>query len=197
METEVSDSKPHELKGILGYVGTTGVGKTYLARQHLEQLRNKGVPGVVIDAATVENFEDLPHAKDAREVLQSLFGSKDATIIAWTPRTVEEFDAFLNAVMEAKSERGVAMLIDEITFWKKSKNLPFYFRTWRHSRSTILVTSQHVSADLGQVLFGCNPHIYIFRTTAPRSLEWYFKWHGLDTDKIREMPDRQYLEKDF
>ncbi len=190
-----------KLIGILGYVGTTGVGKTYLARQHLDELHKMGIPCLVIDSATVQNFADLPHVKNAREVVTKLYSEYDegspAPMIAWTPRTIEEFDALLNAIMEAKADGGVAILIDEITFWKKSLNLPFLCRTWRHSRTTILVTSQHVSADLGQVLFGCNPRIFIFRTTAPRSLEWLFKWHGLDVDAIREMPDREYIEKLF
>lgn len=186
-----------DLTGILGYVGTTGVGKTYLAKEHLLKLHKSGVPCVVIDGATVANFDDIPHVQDAREVAEALWGSREAKLIAWTPKTVDEFDSLMRAIQAARGERGIAILIDEITFWKKSAELPFLFRTWRHSKTTILVTSQHVSADLGQVLFGCNPRIFIFRTTAPRSLEWFLRWHGLDPDKIRALPDRTYLVHRF
>lgn len=192
-----TNDQGEELNGILGYVGTTGSGKTHLAFLHLQRLHKSGVHCVVIEGVMVDNFEHLPMLKNAREVLISLYSKEQKEIPAWVPRDEMELDAFLNAVMEAKPEQGIAILIDEVSFWKKSKNLPFLFRTWRHSKSTILVTSQHVSADLGQVLFGCNPKLYIFRTTAPRSLKWLEDWHGLEPNQIREMQDWHYLEKRF
>lgn len=206
-QAEKSPDKAPELKGILVYVGTTGAGKTYLAFEHLKELARKGVNCVIIDSASVDNFREVDHVESLSAVGEALWGKKRGVMVAWTPRDIrlkggevmeaeEQFERLCKAVQEAKGE-PVALLVDEVSFWKDSRELKTLCRTWRHSNATVLVTSQHVSADIGQVLFGCSPTLFLFRTTAPRSLEFIMRWHGLDPDQIRGMPDRKYVVKKF
>jgi len=181
--------------GIHVYLGTTGIGKTYKALEDLRGLHRKGWRCVVIDSARVENFSKLERCETLEAVVRRTWGGGKPCFVAWTPEDTDEFDAFMQAALETGD---VAILVDEVSFWSGKNGtriLPKLCRVWRHSRVRLLITCQHVGSDLTQTLLACNPRIFIFRCTAPRSLEWVEKWHGIPLAEARAIPDRTYLEK--
>jgi hypothetical protein len=175
------------------YLGGPGYGKTWLAKAELLELRAQRPCGaVVIDSAGVALLEDIPEALTLRETLEAAFGRGE--LVRWTPRSVDEFDRFLLA---ARKPGGILILVDELSFWRWSKQLDPLCRTWRHARTSLFLTCQHVGADLAQGMLACNPKIRIFNVSAPRSLEWLERWHQLDTGAIRAQGVGEYILKDF
>ena len=156
----------------------------------------------------MDNFAEVKHVDAFEEATPYLWGKGKETLIAWTPQDIykkgedepetaeAQFNQAMRVIREVKGP-PIAILVDEVSFWKDSSEFKTLCRTWRHAHATVLVTSQHVSADIGQVLFGCNPTLFLFRTTAPRSLEFIMRWHGLDPAEIRELPDRKFIVKKF
>lgn len=186
-------------QGIEVAVGTTGTGKTYLLYQELKKLARTR-PAVLIDSIGAENFLLFPHAKSLADVGNQLRAWKPGTIIYWTPDGIEDFDAFFNAllaVQKAGKASPIAVLVDEVSAWTmetRSKALRKICRVWRHAKLTLLITSQHVSADLGQVMLACNPLFYLFRTTSPRSLDWIEDNVRIPRESIEALPDRHWFE---
>jgi len=179
--------------GLHIYLGTTGAGKTHKAFEDLKDYHARTKLGcVVIDSGRAKNFRAFPHEPTLQAVVQAVWAEKK--LAYWTPRDLDELERFLSASEKAG---GIAFLIDEIGFWPGTRELPRVCRVWRHAEVTILVTAQHVGKDLGQVLLGCNPTIYVFRTTAPRSLEWLEDWHELDQQAVRAQSTGVYIEKRF
>lgn len=183
-------------EGIHVYLGTTGVGKTFKAlAEALETSRVTGLSLIVVDSGGAMNFEQLPHSKSLVDVVRSAWGTP-GSLTVWTPPDDEgkAFDGLMKACQDAGH---VILLVDEISFWAHSTRFRTLCRVWRHSHVTLLVTCQNVGTDLAQGLLACNPTLYLFRTTAPRSLEWVLRWHGIDPDEVRALPDREYIVKTF
>lgn len=65
-------------------------------------------------------------------------------------------------------------------------------RTWRHRSIRLILTSQHVSGDVPQAAWACDPGLCVFRTTSRRSLELLEREFDLDPDAVRALPDRAY-----
>jgi hypothetical protein len=196
-----------ELEGIIAYGGTTKMGKTYLAKSHFMELVEDGYNGLVIDSQGVENFDEIEHVS-AREIFPKLWAKREpdtvGNVVAWTPtgdkdrEDSEYVNLALGVIRESNRKVGpLVVLVDECSFWKNCAEFKMLCRTWRHAKVTLLLTSQHLSADMGQVVFGCNPQLVIFRSTAPRSLEFLAKWHDLDPAEIRALPEREYILRRF
>lgn len=191
---------PH---GICVYVGTTGSGKTYLAWKHLKRLRRRArVPCLLIDSAGAENFQGEPHAKGLAEVAAQL-NDPNKGIVYWTPENVLEVDALFSVLLRLAKEgkaTPIGIMIDEVSFWtveSRSKELRKLCRLWRHVKVTLLITSQHVSGDLGQVMLACNPLLFLFKTTAPASLKWIEDNHAVTAEEVRAIPERSWVEVRF
>lgn len=197
-----------ELEGIIAYAGTTGAGKTYLARKHFDELVSEGCNGLVVDSQGVENFDDIPHVLKVAEIFPALWKprkeSDPGNVVAWTPSAegrledTELVDSVAQVIRQVKGKAGpLVVLVDEFSFWKSCKEVKMLCRCWRHADATLLLTTQHLSADLGQVVFGCNPQLVIFKSTAPRTLDFLEKWHGLDNLTVKEIPEHEYILRRF
>lgn len=186
-------------EGIYIHVGTTGTGKTWLANEEIRATcAASGKNALIIDSTCASNFEDVPHAENLRDAILQTWGPRAEgeapRVVVYTPENDVEFDALMKACREVGN---VVLLVDELSFWTGSSEFKKLCRVWRHSRLHIYVTCQIVAQDLGQYILGCNPTLRIFRLSAPRSIEFMMRWHGLEPDAIRAHPDLHYFEKKF
>ena len=179
--------------GFHAYVGAPGYGKTFRAlldfRAYVAASR---VGGIVVDSASVEGLRSIPQAVDLRDAIERVFARGE--VIRVVPRDVDEFDSLMRV---ARNPGGIALFVDELSFWSRSKELERLCRTWRHARCSIYVTLQHIGADLAQTLLSCNPRMRVFRVSAPRSIEFLMRWHGMSPDEIRDFGVGFFDERQF
>lgn len=197
---------PH---GVHWYIGIPRSGKTALAyklppeakeKSHLEELSaSTGWPCLIIDSAGVGNFDHLEHVKvDGRladeaitETVRKLWvEGKHATI---TPADADMVDRLVRA---AGAGRRVHILIDEARNWCSNRYispaLSRLMRSWRHSQVTIHLTTQYFG-DINSEGLSCGPHLWVFRSTAPMVLERLEREFGMDPEKVRTLPQYEYL----
>lgn len=189
-------------EGVSVYIGTTGAGKTYRALADLRELHAKGDRGaIVVDSAGTKTLRELPQALTLEDAIRRAWGpSKE--LVRWTPlddptRKIDserDFERLMNA---ARHGGNVRILVDELSFWARCPSMLRLGRIWRASNVTLLFTAQHVGADVGQSLLACNPRLYIFRVTAPRSLEFAEKYLGLDPNTVRAQGLGENIEVSF
>lgn len=179
--------------GVYAYVGAPQHGKTTLAIREMRELaRDHGLVPLIVDSRGAANFASTPHASSVRAVCELVWGQARETV--YTPRDQKDLDALLRAVRGAKR---CALLIDEISAWKFSGELEALLRTWSHAKTAVLVTSQHVTGDLGQKFLACAPHCRVFRSTAPASIEFWMRWKGIDPDRVRTLKVGEFVEIDL
>jgi hypothetical protein len=176
--------------GLYAYVGTTQIGKTYKAIEMLREYHEQSKLGaLVLDLGGAKNFRSWPHAKTHEEVIQRVWVERG--LVAYTPSDEEDYEVMLDAIRKAG---GIAVLIDEIGLYPRSRQLAQLCRVWAHAGVTLFFTAQHVSADLGQVLLACNPHLFVFKTTSPRSKQWIQDELELDIAAVNAQPLGVYTE---
>ena len=179
--------------GFHAYVGAPGVGKTFRALLDLRAYtRAARVGAIVVDSASVAGLRDIAEAASVRDAIERAFGRGE--LVRIVPKDVDDFDAIMRA---ARSPGGIALFVDELSFWSRSRELERLCRTWRHARCSIYVTLQHIGADLAQTLLSCNPRMRVFRVSAPRSIEFLMRWHGMDPAMIREFGVGVFDERQF
>lgn len=169
------------MRGVTLYVGTTGTGKTHAA---LADLRETRLRQVVADLGGSSLLAELPMRGAGQP---GLLGGR------YQPETSGDLDALLDRCYRAGN---VALLVDDAAALR-SKELPRLCRLWRPRNLRILITTQHISGDVEQAIMACDPLIFAFRTTSPRSLEWLEKWHGVQPEEVAALGMGEALELSF
>jgi hypothetical protein len=179
--------------GVYAYVGAPQFGKTTLAIAEQAAIARKNrLVSITVDTVGAKNFADKPHASNVRAVCELAWGQRRDVV--YTPKDQDDLDALLRA---ARSAGSCCLLIDEIGQWKWSKPLSMFARTWSHANSALLVTTQHVTGDLGQRFLSCSPRVRAFRITAPIAVEFFLKWKGIDPAKLRTQGVGEFVEMDL
>lgn len=168
------------MRGVTLYVGTTGAGKTYAA---LEDLRTIPMRRVILDLGGSRLLSDIPEGSRKGPESESRL----------MPESAEQLDAEFQKVYR---EGNAALLVDDSSALP-APGLGKLCRLWRPRNLRILITTQHISGDIAQAIQACDPLIYVFRTTSPRSLEWLEKWHGVDPQEVRSLETGEALEVSF
>jgi hypothetical protein len=184
--------------GLYVYLGTTQMGKTHKAvNDALATQRVTLQPLLIVDSQGAKNFRDIPHEQTLDRVIERTWGDEEeAPLVVWTPTDEDRDEGDFEKLMGAVREAGhCILLIDEVSFWASSPRLRTLFRVWAHAEVTLLVTAQNVGMDLSQSLLACNPRLFLFRITGPRSLEWGLKWLGLDPVEVRAFPPYHYIDR--
>lgn len=180
-------------EGIEVHLGTTDTGKTYAAIARLEQKhRESGRGALVIDSTGSKTLAHIHPCATMLEAVDAVWREK--RIVRWCPPDEAQFERVIAA---CQNPGGVDVLVDELSFWARSTALLKLCRTWRHANVTLIFTCQHVGADLAQALLGCNPVLYLYRITAPRSLEFAEKWLGVPRATILAQGRGESIEKRF
>lgn len=160
------------------YIGVPGAGKTWLARAHsIEHIDRTGWPCIVVDPigesdVDVGGWESqgFVRVESARDVLRAYVAG---CCVVWTPAEMREADAVFAAI----GKRGRCVLVvDEA--WRflgssstRESPLLALMRTHRHRSVRVLLTAQHVGADVPQAALACAPEFFVFRTTSTTSLK--------------------------
>jgi len=184
--------------GLYVYLGTTQMGKTYkaLADAWATQAATRQ-PILIIDSQGARNFKEFPHTKTVEEVVEKVWAENpsDPPVVVWTPGDDEEgFDSLMDAAREAGH---LLLLVDEVSFWASNPKLRTLFRVWAHAEVTLLVTAQNVGTDLAQPLLACNPRLFLFRVTGPRTVDWALRYLDIPPTLARGLPPRHYLDRRF
>lgn len=170
------------MHGITLYVGTTGTGKTHAA---LEDLRRQPQRKAILDLGGSALLRSIPVTGASRRGLPEL--------ARWTPESADELDAVL---LRLYREGNCAILVDDMAALP-SRELPKLCRLWRARNLRLLLTTQHVSGDIGQRIMACNPLIYAYKTTSPASLDWLEEWHGVEPEELSVLALGECLELAF
>lgn len=168
--------------GVHVYVGTTRTGKTHLAIQHAFPLaRALGVGLLIIDCRGASNFTSLPVVTNA-EAQKVVFDRRGVAHVI--PRSKEDFEE----LMAALDRRGNAVVIvDECATYATSPGLALLIRVWRHRRLSFFFTTQKVGGDIEQSVLACDPVLYLFRVTNPRSLKYAWDEHRIDRERLKAL----------
>lgn len=122
------------------------------------------------------------------------YEKKPAT--AYRPSSVKDLDQVARI---AESGGKLVLLIDEAHYWLSGKGasptLLRIMRATRHSQLRILLTTQHLSGDIPQAAFACAPDLYLFRTTAPRSLKVLESEFELDPEILSGLRAHYFIRK--
>lgn len=177
--------------GLHIYIGTTGTGKTHKAiRDCLKTAVQNNQGLLVIDTGGANNLASIPEYT-AEQAIDLVSRGRIARVV---PRDDIVFDTLIQAV---DTTGNLVLFIDEVSSWASNRNLQRIIRVWRHRCLSVYLTSQMVGRDLEQAVQACNPHFYVFRTTAPRTLEFWQKWLNIPIDKIRALGVGEYIEATF
>lgn len=179
--------------GIHVYIGTTGTGKTHLAIRHaIELARSKSLGVLVIDSRGAQNLKEIPLYREGKDLYSDLFNY--GKIVRVVPENADEFDR----IMKTLDRVGNAVvLIDEVSEWATNLTFNKLCRVWRHRTISFFITTQKIGRDVEQTVLACDPNIYIFRLTNPRSLEWVERWHRLSEAQIKALQVGQYYRARF
>jgi hypothetical protein len=89
------------------------------------------------------------------------------------------------------------LVIDECAPWANNKTFHNLCRVWRHRNVTLFITTQKIGRDIEQTILACDPTMYVFRLTNPRSLEWVERWHRIPENELRQLEVGQYFMVSF
>lgn len=186
-------------EGIGFYAGATGTGKTFKAIRDLQGLYAIEPRGtIVVDTVGTPSLLHVQRVSSLRETIERAFGQNH--FVRWHPTTEggRDKDADFANLMRAGLEGGnVRIMIDEIGFWIRQKNMVELARVWRNSNVTMLFTGQHMSGDFGQVMMSCNPTVNSFRLTAPAGIEFAEKWLRITPEMNSRLGMGDYYERTF
>lgn len=178
--------------GLHVYIGTTGTGKTHKAiRDAITLARQRGVGVLVIDSRGAENLKDIPEYRVDMDLAHAVWQGKVCRVV---PADKEEFNRLMMAVDKVGQ---CVVLIDECATWATDKTFLALCRVWRHRKVSLFLTTQKVGFDLQQSVLACDPVLWIFRTTAPTTIDWLERWHGIDPNVLRNMGVGEFLLRGF
>lgn len=124
------------------FIGITGSGKTTLAqRRQYDAAMKWHLPRATLDLEGAQDWSTHPHAKNADEVLDSLY-VKRTTARVWTPKDERERAKFFMAV---GYWGGVACLIDGLPMIADAHNFEEEFRKmlYRHRHGQLQLPAFH------------------------------------------------------
>lgn len=179
-----------ELGGVNVYIGEPRTGKTWLALHDLDELRAAtGRGAIVIDSTGASNFAELPHTPSAAHTIATAW---HGGLAYYTPRDQDDFDAIVSA--ELATRHGVALFVDEVSYWRVGKTTQFdkLTRTWRHHVPGIFVTTQRLNGDITETLLACAPRVRLFRMKVPVDYHRKIRWLGIEPDQLATLPDRTF-----
>lgn len=184
------------LTGTSWYIGCPDSGKTTLARFHaIEAARENGNPILVIDSEGVLQLRDFPRAHSVDQAVELIWGARQS--VAYLPFDDDEVDRLLAACHKPGQ---VNVLIDEAHAWFDAtrggalrRRILRLMRAHRHSKVRLLLTTQHLSGDIPQAALSCAPVLHVFRCTGPATLERLEREYGLDSMRVRNLPQLRYL----
>lgn len=184
---ELDTSRPN---GVAWYVGAPQTGKTTAACVHARQWASElGRPILVVDSMGTRDFANLRHYDDLTELVEAVWTRGESAAIQ--PAQVADVDRVCNA---ARAGGDVVVLVDEAHFWTRASNpLLRLMRGTQHSRTRVLCTTQHLSGDVPQAALACDPDLFVFRTSSPRSLERLEREFGVPSDVARSLPRYGFL----
>lgn len=170
-------------EGLSVYIGTTGTGKTHKALRDalsLAAVKRQGL--LIIDSRGAENLATLELSKINSNWRERLY--HEGRIIRIVPETESDFEV---AIKTVEKNGNCILFIDEVSTWASNPNLQNLCRVWRHRKVSIFLTTQKIGMDIQQGILACDPVLFVFRTTAPTSLEWLEKWHRIPADTLRNL----------
>jgi len=185
-------------EGLHVYVGAPGTGKTTAMLQDVVTLHQRtGKAGLVVYSG--EDPREHPEASvsrllrvlDERATLEgALFSAFAArSLVLYRPRTADDV---LGVIRTARSPGRILLGIDDVGVWTHSaklrQELGDLAATWRHARTSVFLTLQHVGSDLSQRIRSCAPVVRVFRVPASTTLEWAVDAHGLDPERLAALP---------
>jgi len=179
--------------GLNVYIGTTGTGKTHKAiRDAIELAGQKRLGVLVIDSRGAENLREIPEFRPGLELYETVYHK--GGIARVVPKDEIEFDAIMGVVDRTGR---VILMIDEVAAWATSKTLQNLCRVWRHKQVSIFLTTQKIGRDIEQTILACDPQLYLFRVTNPRTLEWCERWHRVTEQRLRALKVGEYYKVTF
>jgi len=146
---------------------------------------------VVLDAIGVGSFDGLRVARSLQEIAPAWV---DRRPVLFSPESSAEVDTIAEAALAAP---GTVLLVDEAHYWlnanSRSSGLLRIMRACRHARASLHLTTQYLGSDIPQAAFASASDLFVFRTTAPRSLELLRASWGVDPGKAASLPRGAYL----
>lgn len=179
--------------GLHVYIGTTGTGKTHKAIRDAIELAGVKRQGVlVIDSRGADNLTEIKEYRYGRELLEDCWNY--GKICRVVPRNDEDFEQIISQVDKTGN---IIILIDECAPWASNRTFQNLCRVWRHRKISMFLTTQKVGRDIEQTVLACDPRLYIFRLTNPRSIEWVERWHRLTEQQVRALKVGEHFEVGF
>lgn len=184
-------------EGIVIYLGTTGTGKTYSAIQQITALHESTADRgcIVVDSAASPTLAHIPRVPSLEVAVKEAWGGR--RMVRWIPSDEgeQDSDADFTRLMKAAREGGnIRLLIDEASFWYRNPQLLKLVRVWRASNVTLYFTGQTIGQDFGQGVLGCNPKFYVYRVTAPRTIEFCEQFLHFDRSDLQVLQLGECLE---
>lgn len=184
--------------GLHVYIGTTGSGKTYKAIRDAIAHAGETARGVLVIDSRGEGNADggclkpIPEMRPTGDLWQAVYAYGQVARVV--PRDEAEFD---NIIQVVDRTGQLVVLIDEVSPWATNKTLQALCRVWRHRKVSLFITTQKIGRDLEQSILACDPKLYLFRLTAPRSLEWVERWHRIPPEAVKALPVGSYYLRTF
>jgi hypothetical protein len=185
--------KDESLLGSYWYAGAPGSGKTTRALADAADLcARSGFPIVALDTVHARQLARLPEAGTIRDLCRLVW--REGKHARFFPNDDTEADRFFAA---SWGGRRVHVIVDEVHHFANSyriaPNLSLLLRSYRHAEVSLHLTTQSF-ADVPQAALAQAPHLRIFRNTAPRALERLEAYTGIDAERIRALPQFQFLD---
>jgi len=185
--------RPHD--GIGWYAGVPGCGKTTLALEDAGALcRAHGWPVLAIDSTRAVQFLGHPHAATVDACLDALYGAPRAHAV-FTPESADQVEELARGV---RAGRRVVVLVDESAFWFNAQagrqgELLRLMRGWRHAEVRLLLTTQHLSGDIPQEAWACDPRVAVFRQVAPAAFDVLRRRFGIEREEVERLEVGRYV----
>jgi hypothetical protein len=181
--------------GVHAYVGKGQQGKTTLAfAEFLAFCREYRCGGIVVDAASANNFRHLPHVATLAEAVRRA-SARD--VAYWTPGTQDEVDVLFLAIeanAKAPGERmRLALFLDEVSHWRKSEPMQRCLLTWAHKGLTVFATAQQFTKHLGESFMAVGPHVRLFNLAAPLSLRLLSASYRIPWDDVEKLRVGEFI----
>ncbi len=180
--------------GVIWYAGAPNTGKTTLALKHAHEIViATRRPVMVLDSISAKNFREEYHEENVEELVEGAW--LDGVHTWYTPKSREEVEQICDACYHAGN---IVLIIDETANWLTAKSgidtgLLRLMRSHRHCLVNVLLTTQHLSGDIPQAAFACDPDIYLFLTTAPAALKVIERDFGQDGEHVRHLRQGEHL----
>ena len=185
-------------EGLHVYLGAPGAGKTTRMLADVIELHERTRSGGIVVYCGEDPRE---HATSAvsRSLLQlvprptlraALFSAYSASeLVLYRPVDAR---CVLALIAAARRPGRTLLAVDDVGVWTHSakvrQELGDLAATWRHARTSLFLSLQHVGTDLSQRIRSCAPLVRIFRVPPSTTREWASEEHGLDPAALGRLP---------